>query len=145
LWGLAWAALVFGELRGAGWSQYAMVIGGSLGMIAGVTLIGSGAASGKEKTSQDEAILRECDRYHLDYLQTLRSLSGVEGEDRESVRHWWDYLIMVVAVAFFVWFAASATVPPMNLNPFWIGILGVASLGLLAAGVFRLWRTTGFS
>src|SRR5205814_5525946 len=89
LWGLAWAALVFGELHGAGWAQYTMVIGGSLGMIAGVTLIGSGAASGKEKTSQDEAILRECDRYNLNYVQTLRSLGGVEEEGRESVRRWW--------------------------------------------------------
>jgi glucose uptake protein GlcU len=145
LWGLAWAALVFGELRGAGWSHYTMVIGGSLGMIAGVTLIGSGAAMGKEKTSQDEAILRECDRYDLNYLQTLRSLGGVEEEGRETVRRWWDYLIMIVAVGFFVWFAASAIVPPMNLNPLWIGILGAASLALLAAGVVRLWRTTGFS
>lgn len=145
LWGLAWAALVFGELHGAGWAQYAMVIGGSLGMIAGVTLIGSGAASGKEKTSQDEAILRECDRYDLDYLQTLRSLGGVEEEGRESVRRWWDYLIMIVAVGFFVWFAASATVPHMSLSPLWIAILGAASLALLAAGVVRLWRTTGFS
>jgi glucose uptake protein GlcU len=145
LWGLAWAALVFGELRGASWSQYTLVIGGSLGMIAGVTLIGSGAASGKERTSQDEAILRECDRYDLDYLQTIRSMAGVEADDRKSVRCWWDYLIMIVAVAFFVWFAASATVPPMNLNPVWIGILGIASLALLAAGVFRLWRTTKFS
>jgi glucose uptake protein GlcU len=145
LWGLAWAALVFGELHGAGWAQHAMVIGGSLGMIAGVTLIGSGAASGKEKTSQDEAILRECDRYDLDYLQTLRSLGGVEEEGRESVRRWWDYLIMVIAVGFFVWFAASATVPHMSLDPLWIGILGVASLALLAAGFVRLWRTTGFS
>jgi hypothetical protein len=33
----------------------------------------------------------------------------------------------------------------MNLNPVWIGILGIASLALLAAGVFRLWRTTKFS
>jgi glucose uptake protein GlcU len=145
LWGLAWAALVFGELHGAGWAQYAMVIGGSLGMIAGVTLIGSGAASGKEKTSQDEAIFRECDRYKLDYLQTLRSLGGVEEEGRESVRRWWDYLIMIIAVGFFVWFAATATVPHMSLDPLWIGILGAASLALLAVGFVRLWRTTGFS
>jgi glucose uptake protein GlcU len=145
LWGLAWAALVFGELRGAGIAQHILVIGGSLGMIAGVTLIGSGAASGKEKTSQDEAILRECERYNLDYLQTLRSLGGVEGVDRQTVRRWWDYLIMILAAGFFVWFAASAKIPPMNLDPLWIGILSAASLALLAAGVIRLWRTTGFS
>ncbi len=145
LWGLAWAALVFGELHGAGWAQYTLVIGGSLGMIAGVTLIGSGAASGKERTSQDAAILRECDRYNLDYLQTLRSMGGVEDDGRAVERRWWDYLIMILAVAFFVWFAASATVPAMSLNLLWIVILGIASLALLAAGVIRLWRTTGFS
>jgi len=145
LWGLAWAALVFGELHGAGWAQYVMVIGGSLGMIAGATLIGSGATSGKEKTFQDEAIRRECDRYNLDYSQTRSSLDGIDAGGKESGRHWWDYLIMSVAVGFFVWFAASAKVPPMNLNLLWIGILGVASLALLAVGVIRLWRTTGFS
>ena len=145
LWGLAWAALVFGELHGAGWSQYTMVITGSLGMIAGVALIGSGAASGKEKTSQEEAVLRECNRYELDYRQTLRSLDGEELDKRITEHRWWDYLIMTTAITFFVWFATSATVPPINLNLLWIGILGVALLALLTAGVIRLWRTTGFS
>ena len=145
LWGLAWAALVFGELHGAGWSQYTMVIAGSLGMIAGVALIGSGAASGKEKASQEEAVLRECNRYELDYRQTLRSLDGEELDKRITEHRWWDYLIMITAITFFVWFATSATVPPINLNLLWIGILGVASLALLTAGVIRLWRTTGFS
>lgn len=145
LWGLAWAALVFGELHGAGWSQYTMVIAGSLGMIAGVALIGSGAASGKEKTSQEEAILRECNRYELDYRETLRSLAGEEENNRAAEHRWWDYLIMITAFIFFIWFATSATVPPINLNLLWIGVLGIASLALLAAGVIRLWRTTGFS
>ncbi|MBZ5549905.1 MAG: GRP family sugar transporter [Acidobacteriia bacterium] len=145
LWGLAWAALVFGELRGAGLSQYLLVIGGSVGMIVGVMMIGSGAASGKERTSQVDAIRRECDRYNLDYRQTLCLLEGVEEDSAEAVRHWWDYLIMSVAVAFFIWFAASATVPSMSLNRFWIGILGAAALALLATGCMRLWRTTGFS
>jgi drug/metabolite transporter (DMT)-like permease len=145
LWGLAWAALVFGELRGAGWPQLLLVIGGSVGMIAGVTMIGSGQASGKERTSQEEAILRECDRYNLNYSHTLDSMAGVERGEKESTRRWWDYLIMVVAVAFFVWTASSATLPSLGLNRLWIGILGAASMALLAAGVVRLWRTTGFS
>jgi len=114
-------------------------------MIAGVALIGSGAASGKEETSQEEAVLRECNRYELDYRQTLRSLDGEELDKRITEHRWWDYLIMTTAITFFVWFATSATVPPINLNLLWIGILGVALLALLTAGVIRLWRTTGFS
>jgi len=145
LWGLAWAALVFGELRGAGWQQYLMVVGGSVGMIVGVALIGFAAASGKECTSQDDAIQRECTRYGLDYLQTYRSLSGLEGEDKVVRRHWWDYLIMTLSLSFFVWFATHATTPSMNLDRTWIAVICAVSVLVLVGGCVHLWRTTRFS
>ena len=144
LWGLAWAALVFSELRGATPAQDLLVVGGSVTMIAGAALIGSGAASGKEHTSQNDAVLRECDRYRLDYLDTLRRVSGVEAETAGG-RRWWDYLIMAVALSFFVAFAATAVVPSIGINRLWLALLTAALLVVLAVGTFRLWRTTGFS
>jgi len=113
-------------------------------MIAGAALIGSGAASGKEHTSQNDAVLRECDRYRLDYLDTLRRVSGVEAETAGG-RRWWDYLIMAVALSFFVAFAATAVVPSIGINRLWLALLTAALLVVLAVGTFRLWRTTGFS
>lgn len=144
LWGLAWAALVFGELRGATRAQDLLVVGGSIIMIAGAALIGSGAATGKEHTSQNDAILRECDRYRLDYLQTLRAMSGIEA-DTGGGRRWWDYAIMAVAISFFAAFAATAVVPSMGINRLWLALLTGALLLVLAVGTYRLWRRTDFS
>ena len=106
-------------------------------MIAGVTLIGSGAASGKEKTSQDEAILRECDRYNLDYLQTLRSLGGAEGDGQTDC----SPLVGLSHHDRCGWFlclvCSQRHGAAHESDPLWIGILGAASLALLAAGVIR--------
>lgn len=146
LWGLAWAALVFGELQGATGMQKLLVVGGSLGMIGGAVLVGSGAATGREQTSQNEAVERECDRYGLDYLRTLRSLGGVEENGRAgNGRRWWDYLIMTAAVLFFVSFAATAAVPTMHLSVPWVSILSGLMLCVLGIGCYRLWRGTSFS
>ena len=145
LWGLAWAALVFGELRGASRVQDLLVFGGSLTMIAGAALIGSGATSGREHTSQNEAVLRECDRYGLDYFQTLRTMSGVDAESCHGGRRWWDYLIIAGALSFFVGFAVTAVVPPIGIDLLWLCILSAILLLVLAVGGVRLWRSTSFS
>jgi len=145
LWGLAWAALVFGELRDATRVRDLLVLGGSLTMIAGAALIGSGAASGRERTSQNEAVLRECDRYGLDYLQTLQTMNGVDAETRHSGRRWWDYLIIAAALSFVVGFAITAVVPPIGIDRLWLCILSVILLLGLAAGTVHLWRSTSFS
>src|SRR5271165_3290854 len=63
LWGLAWGALVFGELAGADRTHLLLVLAGSAIMILGAALISSAVASGKETSSRNHAMLRECDRY----------------------------------------------------------------------------------
>src|SRR5205814_10073596 len=60
LWGLAWGALVFGELAGADRQHMLLVIGGSLAMILGALAISTAVASAKENSSTNEAVLREC-------------------------------------------------------------------------------------
>lgn len=145
LWGLAWGALVFAELHGAGSLQKLLVVGGSVGMIGGAILIGSAVATGKEHISWNDAVRRECDRYDLDYSRALQSLSGNEFDQQTRGRRWWDYLILAVAVSFFIWFARTAVVPQIGINYYWLSVLSGLLLVVLAIGVFRLWRSTRFS
>ena len=50
LWGLAWGALVFGELAGADRQHMLLVIGGSVMMILGALAISTAVASAKENS-----------------------------------------------------------------------------------------------
>lgn len=145
LWGLAWGALVFGELATADRPHKLLVISGSVVMILGALAISSAVASGREDASRNEAILRECERYGLDYHRTLAALGGEEFGDRNEPRRWWDYAIVLAATGVFVWLGASAVVPPLVMNRHWVVLLG-AILGVsLVAGSWALWRRTRFS
>ena len=146
LWGLAWAAMVFGELQGASSRQDLLVLGGSVTMIAGAALIASGAATGGEHASQREAIRRECDRYGLDHLRTLSAASGDDaGTQLQGRRRWWDYVIVGAAISVFLSLAGKAIVPPMGINRIWLVALTAALMFGLVIGTVRLWRTTRFS
>ena len=145
LWGLLWAALVFGELAGANAQHRLMVIAGSGAMILGAALISSAAATGREHSSRNDAMLRECDRYGLDYLETLAAMSGEEFDTGDMRRRWWDYAIVAAATGVFVSFGARAAIPSLPMNFLWMGVLIVILVGSLAAGALSLWRTTRFS
>ena len=145
LWGLAWGALVFGELAGADSKHRMLVIVGSLIMILGALAIGTAVASAREHTSNNEAVLRECDRYGLDYHRTLAAQAGDEFGDRNEERRWWDYAIVAAATGVFLWLGLRAIVPPLNMNMGWVGVLGVVLFVSLAAGGWSLWRRTRFS
>ena len=144
LWGLAWGALVFGELAGADHSHLLLVLGGSAIMIVGAALISSAVASGKENSSRNEAMLRECDRYGLDYQATLSSMAG-DSSDHTGARRWWDYAIVIAATGVFIYLGAQARYPELHMNMTWVLVLGVLLLVSLAAGCLSLWRTTKFS
>src|SRR5579885_1219793 len=90
LWGLAWGALVFGELAQADTSHRLLVLGGSVAMIAGALAVST--AIEREAHSTHEAIERECDRYGLDRTRVIHAYNGAaQGEDK---REWWDWLIL---------------------------------------------------
>src|SRR5271156_1638307 len=144
LWGLAWAALVFHELAGADRQHKLLVLAGSIAMIGGAALISSAVASGKEHTSRNEAILRECDRYGLDYYKTLSAMTGEEFHKGER-RRLWDYAIVVAATSIFVALGLQARAPGLAINRMWEGVLTAFLLLSLAAGGIALWRTTRFS
>jgi hypothetical protein len=145
LWGLAWGALVFGELAHADRQHMFLVIGGSLMMILGALAISTAVASAKEHSSTNEAISRECIRYGLDYHRTIMAQAGDEFSGRGERRRWWDYLIVLVATGVFVTLGVRAVVPPLTMNFMWIGVLGAMLLVSLIAGGWSLWRRTRFS
>jgi glucose uptake protein GlcU len=143
LWGLAWGALVFGELAGADSKHRMLVVTGSIIMILGALAIGTAVASAREVTSNNEAVLRECDRYGLDYNRTLAAQAGDEFGGDEK-RRWWDYAIVATATGAFVWLGVQAVVPPLAMNMRWVAALAAVLLASLAAGGWSLWRRTRF-
>jgi drug/metabolite transporter (DMT)-like permease len=146
LWGLAWGALVFGELSGLGFTAQALVIAGSLIMIAGAASIGFAEAKGEERNSWRDAVQRECDRYGLDAARVTSALEGNDPlGDRKPKRHWWEALVGVAAIGVFVYLAAGATRPAIAVNTGWILVLAAASLVLLVFCGMMLWKHTRFS
>jgi glucose uptake protein GlcU len=144
LWGLAWGALVFGELASADRQHKLLVIGGSLMMILGALAISTAVASAKEHTSTNEVVLRECNRYGLNYHRTIMAQAGDEFGGREERRRWWDYAIVLTACGVFVWLGVHAVVPPMAINIRWIAVLAVLLVVSLGIGGWSLWRRTKF-
>ena len=144
-WGLAWGALVFGELASANRAHLALVLGGSVLMILGALAISTAVASSREMTSRNEALARECDRYGLEYGEVLLAQSGDEFTGRRESRRWWDVVIVVAASCLFLWLGLNAVVPPLAINLRWVAVLTLALLVALAWAGWALWRQTRFS
>ena len=85
LWGLAWGALVFGELAGADRQHKLLVLLGSAVMILGALAISTAIATEREHSSTNDALLRECHRYGLDYQQVLQRYSSEAGGTGNNV------------------------------------------------------------
>jgi hypothetical protein len=144
LWGLAWGALVFGELATAGPRHKLLVLAGSVLMILGALAISTAVASSREHFSHNAALERECDRYGLNYLEVLAAQRGEEFGNRNERRRWWDVVIVAVATGVFLWLGVHAKIPPIYMNGRWLAALGGVLLLALAGGGFSLWRSTRF-
>jgi len=145
LWGLAWGALVFGELSHASVTQMFLVLAGSVVMVLGALSISSAVAGQCERSSANDALLRECGRYNLDYDLALAENSGSESGRQQEKRGWWDYLIIAVAVSIFIWLGRQAEVPPIAMNIYWLSALTLILVITLAGGAWALWKATKFS
>ena len=144
LWGLAWGALVFGELATADPAHRLLVVAGSIVMILGALAISTAVASAREKSLTIEAVRRECNRYGLDHERTIASMHGDELSGRGGQRRWWDYAILAAGTGVFVWLGARAVVPPLTMDGRWISVLGAVLLLSLIAGAWSLWKRTRF-
>ncbi len=146
LWGLAWGALVFGELAHRGGSAQVLVIAGSGVMILGAVAISSAVAPAAEQTSWRAAMSRECGRYGLSLERLVAAQAGEDPLAREtSARRWWDVPIVAAAVGIFVWLARGTLRPPIAMDAGWIVALAVAMMVLLFACGLLLWKRTRFS
>ncbi|HTZ90286.1 MAG TPA: EamA family transporter [Alloacidobacterium sp.] len=146
LWGLAWGALVFGELAHVSHAGRLQILLGSLLMIAGAVFISSAAAPAREQASGRDAISRECEKYGLRFEDCVAAQLGAIHGEREKIRRpWWDIVIVAVAVTIFLWLGLQAQVPPLAMNFFWTGALCIV-LGFAAIGCgWLLWKRTRFS
>jgi drug/metabolite transporter (DMT)-like permease len=145
-WGLAWAALVFGELTGLARSTQVLVIAGSLVMVLGAVAIASAVAPEAEQSSGREAIARECDRYglHFERLEAAQQGKDSLGDERAK-RRWWDMLIVATAVGIFVWLAIGVRRPPIQVDVSFVAALVAAMLLFLVVCGWMLWKRTKFS
>jgi drug/metabolite transporter (DMT)-like permease len=143
LWGLAWGALVFGELAHADAQHRMLVLGGSLLMILGALSISTAAASERERTCGEKALLRECTRYGLEYGRVRAAQEGEEFS-RDEGRRWWDYAIVGCAAGVFVVLGLNAARPRIGMNAEWIPVLsGILLLSITVTG-WMLWKRTKF-
>ena len=144
LWGLAWGALVFGELAGQGAAARTLVIAGSVVMIAGAALISFAEPPEAEYSSWRKAMERECSRYGLDPEQVAANMQGEETREQPA-RRWWEWMVLAAAIAIFVWLGSGVERHPVTINPIWMAVLVAASLVFLAASGVLLWKRTRFS
>jgi glucose uptake protein GlcU len=146
LWGLLWGVFVFGELHGSSASTYLQVVGGSLLMMLGVAAIASSSATGREQVQWQEASRRESRRYNIaeDYIEARMQGMQTAGEIRPP-RTVWDWLLVAVATAVFVFFATLARAPRMSFHWGPAMLLMAATLALLVVCGLTLWRTTRFN
>lgn len=145
LWGLAWGALVFGELAGANRTHLVLVLAGSVLMVLGALSISTAVASSRENLSRNRSLERECERYGMDYQEVLRAQSGDEFGGRDERRRWWDVVIVAAATIVFLWLGVNARVPSLAMNGRWIAGLSMVLLASLLGGGWALWRGTRFS
>jgi drug/metabolite transporter (DMT)-like permease len=146
LWGLAWGALVFGELAGIGATAQTLVIAGSLIMVAGAAAISFAEAPVAEKVFQQQAVERECSRYGMQAERVAAILAGNDpGSFDKPVRRWWEALVLLGAVAMFVWLGLGAERQAIAVNPLWMALLVSATLVFLVVCGRMLWRYTRFS
>jgi glucose uptake protein GlcU len=145
MWGLAWGALVFGELAHADAAHRLLVVIGSIVMILGALAVTTAVASENEHASMREALVRECARYGLDYDRLVKSSVGLDVSEKRKGRAWWDYAILASALGVFVWLGIHAQVPSLPMNLAWVAVLTILLLATAGGCGWVLWRTTRFS
>lgn len=146
LWGLAWGALVFGELAALTPTGQWLVLAGSFTMIAGAVAISLAEAPESEQASWKQAIERECDRYQLDEVAVAAIVRGEDPRAQTPAkRSWWELAVAAAALAVFAWLAVSAERQHIPMNLPWAVLLTAGSVALLLGCGWILWKRTRFS
>jgi glucose uptake protein GlcU len=146
LWGLGWGALVFFEFAGLAASSRALIVAGSLIMIAGAVSISLAEPPPSELDNWRAAMTRECERYQLDSETVAAVVAGddpLAGDSRP--RRWWEFVILLAASGLFVWLGVGTRAQPVQVSLPWMGVLIAGTLVPLVVVGRLLWRRTGFS
>ena len=144
IWGLAWGALVFGELNGADTTHRWLVLAGSLIMILGAMAVSTAVATEREHGSINQSLLRECGRFGLDYTRVVKIYSGF-AIDQDTRHAWWDYLILAASLGVFIWLGMKTRIPTLHMDLTWVSLLAAVLVVSAAICGWRLARVTGFS
>jgi drug/metabolite transporter (DMT)-like permease len=146
LWGLAWGALVFAEFSGLSASGKALILIGSLVMIAGAVSISMADPGATELVNWELARDRECERYGLDASKVAAVVAGNDPlAEHPPVRRWWEAVVMIVAVGIFVWLGIGTVSQHLTLNMPWMIVLIIGTILPLGLCGTLLWRRTRFS
>ncbi len=146
LWGLAWGALVFGEMSGLSASGKVLILLGSGIMILGAVAISMADPGDSELVNWKFARDRECERYGLNTEQVAAVVAGDDPHaGKPHQRRWWEVLIMCIAAGIFVWLALGTQAQRISINLPWTIALVILTLLSLVVGGTLLWRRTRFS
>ena len=145
IWGLAWGALVFGELAHADAPHKLLVVAGTVVMILGALAVSTAVATERENASTNDSLLRECNRYGLDYNRVRNAYSGTVPEQRSERRRWWDYAILAAGAGLFIYLGVNARVPALAMNFAWLAVLVVVLVVSAAMCAWALGKSTRFS
>jgi drug/metabolite transporter (DMT)-like permease len=146
LWGLAWAALVFGEFTGLTTEGKLLIVAGSVIMIVGAISISMAKPPATEMENWYAAMQRECRRYALNEHSVAAVVSGdAPLSDRRQTRRWWEIIIMLVAAGVFAWLAIQTRPQHIYVNLPWMIVLIVGTLISLVLCGTLLWKRTRFS
>ena len=113
-------------------------------MILGALAISGAVATEREHSSIHDSLVREVDRYKLDYDRVLNAYSRGEEDDRDDRRSWWDYLIIAGAAAVFIYLGLLARVPPLTMDLRWVAVLTVVLLASAIGCGWGLWKIARF-
>jgi len=145
LWGLAWGALVFGELAHADAAHRLLVVAGSTVMILGALAVSTAVASEREHSSTNRALERECARYGLDSASVMRAWSGREFDPKGKGRPWWDYAILAAGFGVFGYLGVNAHAPELAMQMGWVwALVGVLGATAVLCG-WGLWKMSRFA
>jgi hypothetical protein len=137
--------LVFPELRGAGRSVYAEVIGGSILMAAGAVAIAMSSANREEHSCWQKAAEREEQRYGLDSNYVRAGMEGRESRAAGKGRTILDWVLVGSVTALFVALAVMAGIPRVGCDLKWAAVISAGMLALLIGSGIALWRRTRFN
>ena len=91
-------------------------------MILGALAVSTAVATEREHSSTNHALLRECDRYGLDYDARAECLQRGSPRTANPSRGW-DYAILAVRRGRLCGSGLQARVPTLEMNLTWAAIL----------------------